>query len=238
MLYALDLTQRQAKRVLEQALRTKAPLSIEPRNSPDDRPICGRLKSIDGNLLYLDLSDDAGETNMTGLIGTFCDVQTILSEQIYLFASCVLDVYDTTAPRSLVLALPDSIQVGNRRRFVRRTLARSSTVEVTTDEAGEPCQADLCNLGGNGLACRISKEMDSFLLIGEQVRIRFDVPGLPDIIDVAAIVCNKTPTGDHNAMLVGLQFDLSEGDPAEAQAIERLRIFLCDATTTHEEGLA
>lgn len=231
MLYALDLTNRQTKRVLEQALRSNARFQIEARNAPDGPPLSGRLVSIDGNLMTVELDDDGRARPTPTLVGVFCDVQTVLSDQIYLFCTCIMDVIEAGPPRRIVLAIPDSVQVWNRRKFLRRTLARSARVELSTEDMQEPCSAELSNLSGNGLACRVNKDLDGTLLIGEPARARFSLPGIPEQFDLPSVICNKTTTGDGGSLIVGLEFEMDELSEPELDLIERLRAYLCESPT-------
>lgn len=238
MLYALDLTSRQTKRVLEQALRGKSRLAIEPRNRPEEPPISGRLTAVEGNLMTVELDDDGRVIPGVSLVGVFCDVQTILSDQIYLFCTCIMEVLDVTVPRRIVLALPDGIQVWNRRRFLRRSITRSTRVELTCDDLNESCTAELTNVSGNGLACRVPKDSDGVLLIGERARARFNVPGIPEAFDLPTVICSKTTTGDGGSLIVGLQFDFDDLSEPELELIERLQAFLCDAPGSNADAEA
>lgn len=230
MLYALDLTQRQTRRVLEQALRGRALVDIEPRTLADDDPIRGRLTAIDGNLLSIELDDDGREISAADIVGTFCSVQTALSERLYFFEACALDLYDACVPRRILLSAPDSIQVGNRRKFIRQHPVLSATVEIDIVASPEFCAGELYNISGNGLACRVAGEMDGALLIGDPVHVRFTVPGLHAEFDLAAIICAKTPAASNEAIILGLQFCPNETNAQEMRAIEELRCFLSDAT--------
>ena len=85
MIVGMDLTLRQANRVLEQAVKCGATLTIEPRVWDDEEPLCGTVAARDANLLRIDLHDNGRERALTGLVGAFCDVQTVLSSQLYIF---------------------------------------------------------------------------------------------------------------------------------------------------------
>lgn len=229
MLYALDLTQRQTRRVLEQALRGRALVDIEPRTLTDDTSLRGRLTAIDGSLLSIDLDDDGREISAADIVGTFCNVQTALSERLYFFEACALDLYDACVPRRIVLSAPDSIQVGNRRKFIRQHPVVSAAVEIDIVSSPEFCTGELYNISGNGLACRVASEMDGALLIGDPVHVRFIVPGLHTEFDLAATICGKTPAASNEAIIVGLQFCPNESNEKEMQTIEELRCFLSHA---------
>ncbi len=240
MSYAFDLTKRQAERVLQQAQRMQARLEIEPRGWQSEQPICGALKSIDANLLSIELDRDARQLSLSSLVGAFCDVRTVLSDQVYNFGTCVLHVYDATTPRRLVLAVPESVQVCNRRQFVRRPAPQTSVVHILLPGLSEPCMGELCSASGNGMACRVARELEDEFLIGEPAQARFELPGLEGFFDLPTIICNKTPSSDGNGLAVGLQFDLDDDNAGQRQAIERLRAFLCTTTTitTETEGEA
>jgi hypothetical protein len=234
MFYAFDLTQRQANRVLTQAQRSGARIEIEPRNWAEDEPISGGLKSVEPNVLAIDLDEDGRDLPLAALVGAFCDVSMVLSGQLFYFASCVLQVHCATPPYRVVLAAPTTIQVGNRRQFVRRALNQPSVVRLRPP--GEPGEqtAELCNASGSGLACRVGRELDDELFIGDPIRVRFQLPGLPELFDLDAIICNKTPTADRNGLIVGVKFDLESPDENQRRLMDRLRAFICNAPTLAE----
>lgn len=233
MLYALDLTRRQTRRVLEQAAITGARFEIEPRHVELERPLRGTLQRADSTMLTVQVADDAGSASLPGLIGAFCDVHAYVGSHVYLFSASVLDARDEP-PRRLLLSAPDGVQVENRRRFVRRAYPRQTALRVITDDGGT-FSGQIFNVCGTGAAARVPRERDGVLLIGEPVRLQFRLAELNHEFDLDAIVCHKTRAPDREALTVGFEFNLDPSHQAQAVAIERLRAFLSGAECLDEE---
>ena len=232
----IDLNTRQSNRVLEQALRSHARLELEIRARHGDEPVAGFLAGRDGRVLRIDLEAGTRALPLHELIGAFCDVRIVLSGQLYLFSTCIADVLDPGGPQRLLLATPDTIHVANRRRFARRTLAGFSQVRLWPAQSKTPYIGELCNISGDGLACRMIRgELDELLLVGDAVRVAFTVAGTGEDFDLPASVCNKTVTTDGQQILLGLEYYLGEDEQATRIAVERLRAALCDLTTNLNE---
>lgn len=233
MLMVIDLTPRQATRVLEQGLRIQARFEIEPRNRPaDSPPLLGSLAGREGELLRVELHEGADSAGLTGLIGSFCEVRTTLSEQQYLFSSCILDAVEATTPQQLLLAVPESIQVANRRRYQRQNFGNAIQVKLWVDDSGVAYIGHLCDVSVDGLACRILRNpLDDLLLVGESVRAGFQIPSARESFELTAVVCSKVPTDDRTHLVVGLEFGLDEEGAATRQTLARLRAILCDMVT-------
>lgn len=228
----IDLTPRQASRVLEQALRTQGRFEIEPRTRSDDRVLAGSLVGQDGNLLRVDLDPADGPLPPYQLIGAFCDVRTVLMGQLYLFSTCIVDVVDRSAPVRLILALPETMYVANRRRFERQTLAGFSQVRLWPTEAKVPYIGELCNISGDGLACRMIRgELDELLFVGDEARVQFEIRQTGESFDLPVTVCNKTVTQDTQQLIIGLEFVPGSGDATTQFALEQLRAALCELAT-------
>lgn len=231
MLVALDLTARQAARVLAQAVQTHAKLEIDPRPETSDASLWGSLESQQQDLLQVNLLGAGHETPRTALIGAMCDVRTILSGQLYLFSSFIVDATDDTAPPRLMLAVPEAIQVANRRRFARKSPSEPVPVRLVVPSTPEPFIAHLANIAGTGLGCRVlRRELDDLLFIGDRVEIEFVLPWAGHIYQLPGTVCSKTPCRDRDYMLVGFEFAVSENAAARA-SLELLRSVLHSETT-------
>ena len=232
----MDLTPRQARRVLEQALRTQAELEIEPRTRPEDEPLSGRIVGQDGNLLRVDFKQGAPRLPVSALVGAFCDVRLVLSGQLYLFSTCVVDVLDTQSPVRLLVAVPDTLQVANRRRFERRTISEFTQVRLWPQGSKTPYICELCNISGDGLACRMVRgELEELLLVGDEVRVRFGMMHSGEIFELLSVVCNKSVTPDRTQLIVGVEFRMSPTDPQTMDGVRRLRTALCELATNAPE---
>lgn len=236
MLVALDLTPRQAARVLAQAVQTRAKLEIEPRPDGCRALLWGTLIGAERDLLRVELHDRGHELPLASLVGAACDVRAILSGQLYLFSTFVIDVADNTTPQRLVLAAPDSVQVANRRRFVRSTPLEPVAVRLAVAGAREPLATDLVQIGPGGLACRAAAAAaEDALFIGDAAQVEFLLPWASTVFTLAATVCSKTRGPDRDHVTVGLEFALA-ADGTAPPDLERLRAALADETARLSES--
>lgn len=232
----IDLNSRQANRVIEQAVRAQAELEIEPRTRQDE-VLRGTLVGRDEELLRVDLATQTSTLPLYALLGAYCDVRTVLSGQLYMFGSCVVDAIQDAATQRLILRRPDGIQLANRRRFERRALSEFSQVRLWPSASTTPYVGELCNLSGDGLAARfIRGELDELLLVGDDVRVSFEAPGAGEVFELPATVCNKTVTSDAQQLIIGLEYQMVPTDPVTRMAVDRLQALLCDQTSSsHSE---
>lgn len=226
MLVTLDLTTRQAARVLAQAVRQRATVELEPRPETHNALLWGHLVGRQDHVLLVDLHDTGHQISLAGLTGAMCDVRTILSGQLCLFSTHILDAVDQGIPQRLVVAVPDTIQVANRRRFARKQPHESIPVRLLVPGGHPPLVGTLVNIGASGLACRATgPTLDELLLIGDEVDIEFVLPWAADIYTLPAIVCSKSRDGDEGLMTVGFEFVNRDNE----QTLTRLR-----AAISHE----
>lgn len=229
MVNALDLTQRQSARLLEQAVRTQARLEIEPRNLPDGEILTASIVGRQGTSLVVSLNRNPSQLPPLALIGAFCEVRSTMLGQIFLFTSCVVDVVDAAGRTRLTLSLPDIIQVANRRRHERNGSPVASTVRLTGAD-GQPLGAGpLANLSADGLACTIDwTETADEPLVGDELRVSFELAGIDESFELPAVVCNKSRQRDSSQLLVGLEFTRTEGNDASTLALNRVRSLLTE----------
>ena len=172
----------------------------------------------------------AGSAPYEGLVGTYCDVTLQLGDNRYVFCSDVVAVGEfpqASGVAAIFLARPQTIQVTQRRRFWRFLPEQSSQVELNwTDADLTPRRGGgwLCNLSGDGLACRVDTGLADRLAIGGKLRAEFSLtPGNPERFALEAVLCSKTPAGTQGTMILGLQFSTGAGNDASAAAAEALR---------------
>ena len=237
MLVAIDLTQRQAARVLEQGLQTRVRVDIEPRSQKV--VLCGSLVAKERDLLRVDLHDYGHDWPLSGLVGALCEVKTTLSGQLYLFSTCIVDAIDDALPQHLLLAIPGVIQVANRRRFDRKPLNEELLIQVWPDGGTSSIQGVLLDIGHGGLSCRLPKrEAEELLLIDDTIRLHFQLPGIEEPFDIPALVGVKTTSSEEQYLKIGLEFRIPPpGDPAQA-VLARLHAVLSREYTgpQHKEG--
>jgi hypothetical protein len=229
MLLALDLTERQCARVLEQAVQNHAKLEIDPRPEFFDAPIWGVITERAGDLLKIKIVDAGHSLQGVHLVGAMCDVRTILSGQLYMFSSVLVDVTDANPPEQLTLAIPDSVQVANRRRYARKSPVEPVPVRLTVGGATEPVLGQLASISRGGIGCRVTRrEVDENVLIGDRLGTEFSLPWMNQIYALTAEVCTKSVCFEQDHLLLGLEFVV---DSAAARAtLELLRGVLDNET--------
>ncbi len=235
MLVAIDLGARQTARILTQAVKARAKLEIEPRPEACSELLWGTLTSREDDTLMVELHDGAAQRPLNALLGAMCDVRTILSDQLCMFSTFILDASSHTVPQRITLAVPDSVQLANRRRHVRRSPIEPVTLRLTVPESSTPFVAILSNIGPIGLACRsVSRELDDVLFIGDEIQLQFALPWSSEMFTLPATVCNKNSVGEPGHMLIGLEYV----DQANHDTLERLRAVINDeaARLTQMDG--
>lgn len=227
MLVTLDLTARQAARVLSQAVHTHAKLEIEPRPESCSALLWGGVVGREQDLLQVDLYESGRTVAIAALIGAMCDVRTILSGQLCIFTTFIADANPNVVPPRILLAMPETIQVANRRRFARKTTTEPVPVHVSIPGLQSPVVAVLANIGPNGIGCRIvDPGPDDPLFIGDELEVEFVLPWSDEVFTLSACVCAKTPRKEEGHLVVGLEFV-----PRDKQAVlDRLRTALSEQT--------
>lgn len=226
MLVTLDLTVRQAARILAQAVQTHAKLEIEPRPEVHSTLLWGSLTGREDDVLQVDLHDFGRDLPLAPLIGAMCDVRTILSGQLCMFSTFIVDAGESSVPQRVMLAVPTTIQIANRRRFTRKTPTEPVPLRLTVPGNTTTFVAILTNIGPSGLGCRVvSRELDEVLFIGDPVRVDFVLPWSNDAFSLVAQVCSKNPAGEEHHRIIGFEF--TGDDPG---AIDRLRAALNEET--------
>lgn len=227
MLNTLDLTARQCARLLEQAVRMRAAIEIFPRCLSEGQSLKGQMSGREGSLLHILLAKNENESTTAGLIGSFCEVQITLAGQVALFSSCALDLVEKSGQSQLSLAVPDLIQVSNRRRFERTNATVASEVRLILEGQPSETVGSLANLSPQGLACTFpSGEFDDQLLVGEPVRVSFELVGFDETFELTAICCNKAISPDKTQLIAGMEFESAALSPDDAETLKRLRTLL------------
>jgi hypothetical protein len=221
MLTALDLTSSQMSRVIAQAVRLRAKLEIEPYPDACSHLIWASVEGRENNCLRVDLVDGYEEGLPNALVGAYCDVRTVLSGQLYLFTTTVLELHDRTNPPRLLLAEPENMQVANRRRFVRKAPADPVTIELISKTATRGMLAgDLWNIGANGLAVRVT------------------LPWSGEPFDLEASVCSKGNTPEPDHLITGLEFCTPQCAASMTDAQSRPVGPICSASANPDQQQA
>lgn len=252
MSYAIDLSSRQSARTLEQAVRQQAKVVLEPRawegfdhllcrmDLPsmelDATPVLTLAVLSRGEASIqpqgVEQKHPAPVTNddLRSLIGTYVDALILLGEQRYMFSSDLLRILSPTGGDDLHrvhLTRPNIVQVAQRRRFRRIRLSHSAQVDLFWQREGLGRMGGvgwLCNISGDGLACRTEERVADMLWIGDEIEMEFTlVPGDSERFRLQGAVVNKTPTGNLGKTILGVQFATDESHPESARAAQLLR---------------
>lgn len=236
MQLAIDLTPRQAKRVLEQALRAQAELEIEPRNLPEGEPLPGKLIGREGDLLAVQVVGEQRGLPLSVLLGAFCEVQSVLSGELYLFSTYILDVVEGTTPARVLMMIPETIEVANRRQFERTNVTVASQVRIWTAAEETPAVGLLANVSADGLACNLpTTALDAILALDDSVRVSFEVAGFDESFELPATLCNKALSRDRQQLCLGMKFDVKPDDPVAQHTLLRVRTALFELMTNSKD---
>ena len=255
MSYAIDLSERQSVRTLEQASRHGVELQIFPRSNPDHPPILCHLVTDDQPrpfglprrflIAVVNYAPDSDETPVplppspdrefcAELSGTYCDVTFNMGGHRYLFSTDVANVeIDAEQDRiAFWLTRPAVIQVAQRRAYRRIRLAQSSQVNLKWAEDDHGMSSGigwLCNISKAGIACRTEPPVADRLCIGEPLQVEFAFsPETSERFQLDGVLCSKTPAGTHGKIILGIQFLIGPGHESSARAAANLQRHLTD----------
>ena len=154
MQYAIEISERQSRRVLELAVRMQSQLLIEPVGIPE-RTVLGFVASGDPDVLVAELTGPAHPW-LRELVGRNAGVQLFQDER-YLFNSKILSGPTWHEGEQVTLESPGIVQVMQRRRFWRAKLAPSSPVSLRWTSNGRSLHTNgpLLNVSSEGLACKL-----------------------------------------------------------------------------------
>lgn len=227
MLSALDLTQRQASRLLEQAIRTRARLNIEAQSHQVGSGFRGVLVAREGNVLTVELFPRVEGVPPISLIGSFCEVGSQMAGELFFFTSCVLDVIEAGGPTRLLLSMPELIQVANRRRFERTNTTVASHVRLVQQNRPQAATGLMANISATGLAFTLGvTECEDPVLLGDDVRVQFELAGFDETFELPAVICNKHVSADRQRLLVGLEFAVKDDDLVARHTLARVHAML------------
>ncbi len=223
MQYAIDISERQSRRVLEQGVRMQSQLLIEPVGIPE-RTILGFIASGDSDVLVAELTGPPHPW-LRELVGRNAGVQ-LFQEERYLFNSKILGGPTWHEGEQITLQSPRVLQVMQRRRFWRAKLAPSSMVNLhwNTNSRALHTNGPLLNVSSEGLACKLDAGAAQSIGIGGRVRAEFKIPQSSSIFRFEAVIRNCSPASDESWIL-GMEF-LTDGDEAQSAAQQRLRDLL------------
>jgi hypothetical protein len=237
MLLSLELTARQAQRVLEHARRSAARLEVAPRTLGEGQTLTASLSGTEAAWMAVDLDNQGAAVDVIALIGTYCDVQMQLDGDLYHFSTCVMDVPDNGPPGRLLLAIPESVQVVNRRRWERTKAHVLSPARVINPAGGLEQVGSLTDVSAGGVGVQLTGRLsDQELYVGDPVRVRFELPDIEPRFELPAVICSKGPGSSENTFIVNVEFQVGPADAAASEQLERLRATLFEMTIDLSEA--
>lgn len=229
MRVALELPHRQATRTLEQALRQQPEFLLEMGRGDEMSELRARLLERDGDMLVAELIDPPDDLQPDALIGLYFDARMNLSDQLYLFTSTLIECGTETPPR-IQMSVPETITVVNRRRFERTNATIAAQARFFFNDEGQGFLGLLSSISGSGLAANLPDDACSAVaLVGDRVRVRFELPGFEGDFELPGVLCSKDLDRKTDQTSLGVEFDVT-GDVGAADDLQRLRACLAEMT--------
>jgi len=210
--HVIELNPTQSARTIEQGVRHRATVLLDPRVRVDPNGLKGRLVAAEEGILRVEITESPA-LGLAAFVGANCDGSLILGQDTYLFGTEVLRIASEGSVPVAEVARPPRLAVRERRRFWRVQFAHSSEVRLRWGRAGR-ASGWLCNLSGDGLACRVDGEDTRELVPGAKVYVDFHVPDCDRGFQLEAVICNRTPANDPHVVMLSMQFL----DPASSGA--------------------
>lgn len=220
----LALDDRRTARLLELSGRQRTPILLSVRSLPDHEALEGHVVSVDSESIYVRL-DQATAADHRTLPTACCDVTLVLGRERFHFETAVLGVIAEDGRILVEMIRPTQVGRLQRRRFERSDLHDSVAVHLREPEGTSAwcCTGVLLNVGRDGLACRVERADADRLSIDDRLATRFDLASADAPFTFVAAVRAKTPAGDADKIILGLQFEIDD----QARPVqERLDRFL------------
>lgn len=232
----LELSSRQANRLLEQARRTGATLEIEPRGPGARTTLTAVLLELDPRVIRVRLAETTAEDGLIELTGSFCDGRVQIDDELYSFSACILDVADERHPLEMTLTRPSVIQLNNRRRFERTTVRSASPISLWFAGQAEPCKGEIISISPMGLACRTGDSVNDFVCVDDHLRVMLELAGFDEPFELPAVICNKALDVPGQRLVLGLAFDVAPDDDVHQHTLQRLHAVLTAITAKQRKG--
>lgn len=227
--FAFDLTERQASRALEQSVRTRASIWMDPPETSNALSFGAHVVGVDSQIITLSVPKDT-VAQPEHLIGRYFDAVLTVGTQQYLMTLNVLDAIASQDDTRVVVGRPKLVQVAQRRSHWRLEMPYPVPVEVhwsSQDDNPKMVKGHLRDITIRGAAVLVEPWSESYILIGETVRITLTFPGIDGRMTWPAVVCNKSHSEDLQQLLVGVQFDIDSSNAGMLESREQLRDMIC-----------
>lgn len=220
----IDLNVRQSMRILQQARRTGACVTISALSGGPE--LRGHISSVSDGTLEIVVAGSIPASHGLGP-GSPCDAMFTVSSECHGFET-VIRLAESKAGRTrVVLRRPDSVWVRQRRRFWRTAVRESSTVDLTFAGETSSFGGTMFNISPDGLACRVDRVNADPLKVGDQLTARFVLDGEEESFSLVTELRGKTPAAGSEQTILRLQFV-----PWEISEQNRIRIHRATCLTT------
>ncbi|UCG17593.1 MAG: PilZ domain-containing protein [Phycisphaerales bacterium] len=217
---ALDA--RQSARILEQAVRTRARVTLRPHAPIEGPELTGLIVAQTPQSFRVTLGDRITAPPRT-LTRARCDAYLQVGRDRYVFATNIVALIDADPPVCLDIARPNVLHALERRRQGRARVHSSCPVHLYKAGDGTDNIGALLNASVDGIACRIPTAAADRTAIGDTLRVAFQLAGSTHQFDLQAAVRSKTPAGSERHTIVGLQFEFrGQDDPQRRQLANAL----------------
>ncbi len=220
----IDLGERDSARLVEQALRQKADVTLNPRTGAGTMRWSGSLSERRDESLFVKM--DEGVTPV--LPSTYCEAAFSVHGAEYLFATNVLDVLEGEGGTCVEIACPRCLQTWQRRRFVRAAIAPSARVYLggpgTQGLAG--AEGVLLNVSRQGLACKVERSVADRYTLEEAVDVVFSLRPFDTEFALPARLRGKTAAASSEQTILRLEFHpTDQGDEQIQRLSEALETY-------------
>ncbi len=223
MPFSHELNDRQSARVIEQAIRAGTPMRLDPHYANGGDALSVQLFDDSEDRLTFRLDAKQAALAEKFIPGQYCQVEFSLNGAVYMVSVHIMEI--DAALGHLITSWPKMVQLLERRKFIRTHLAMHSAVTVRWLEQDRAAEASLFNIGGGGLALKISRDFSDTIHVGDLMEAAFELPGLPKRFTFKVSICNKTVASDNASVIVGAQFQ-EMPESGQAGALDELRRFL------------
>lgn len=208
-----------ATKAIDAAIENRAQIVLESTAFSGTTINC-ILISGDENALLMEVTGRP-EVNFDSLVSEACQAR-LYGDRRYAFSTTITSTLPWGKTCSLAVTRPKTLNVLERRRFMRARLAPSSKVTLQWKKAGtKHChKVNLLNISSDGIACRLEDSVSALIEKKSRLFVTFELPEHDQPFELQARVTNQTPASEGHTIL-GLQFVTAEKD---ARVISALRI--------------
>ncbi|NLX06772.1 MAG: PilZ domain-containing protein [Phycisphaerae bacterium] len=214
--YSYELGEKQSSRVLEQAVRVHSPVWAEAIDHTHLQSASGKMLKAEETVVYLKVNSETPEMDHA-MPGQYYQLVISLDDQRYLTVSDLVEVQTSTEGPVMVFSRPRSIQVLQRRRYVRSVPSQSYPVYLRSEtedrNQDKPVLGQIRDISVSGMSIRLPGDADSNLFIGDVVQLRFSLSVREPEFVTRAAICHKQMDTEKAELVTGVEFVPESQDP-------------------------